>query len=71
MASTFHVYFGPAAFHAPIEVRKLAPNDGFAALREGVDDFLATPAHPAFAGAFYALAGIVLAALSSSAARCI
>ena len=65
MASTFHVYFGPAAFHAPIEVRKLAPNDCFSALREGLDDFLATPTHPAFVGVFYALAGIVLAALTS------
>jgi uncharacterized membrane protein len=65
MASSFHVYFGPAALDAPIEVRKIAPKDCFSALREGLDDFLATPTHPAFVGVFYGLAGIVLAALSS------
>ncbi|RBP14118.1 putative membrane protein [Roseiarcus fermentans] len=65
MTSTFHVYFGPHADDAPIEVRKLGTRDAFAALREGVEDFFATPTHPVFVGVFYALAGIALAALSS------
>jgi uncharacterized membrane protein len=65
MTSTFHVYFGPDAFEAPIEVRRIRTSDCFAALREGLDDFLATPTHPAFIGIFYALAGVALAALSS------
>jgi uncharacterized membrane protein len=65
MPSTFHVYFGPDALSKPIEARRIGPNDCFAALREGLDDFLATPTHPAFVGIFYALAGIALAALSS------
>ena len=67
MATTFHVYFGPKAFETPIELRKIGPDDCFAALREGFDDFLATPTHVAFVGIFYAVAGIVLAALSSFA----
>jgi uncharacterized membrane protein len=63
--STFHVYFGPAAFDAPIGLRRVRTSDCFAALREGLDDFLATPTHAAFVGVAYGLAGIVLAALSS------
>jgi uncharacterized membrane protein len=35
------------------------------ALREGFEDFVAMPTHPAFLGLFYALAGIAIAALSS------
>ncbi len=65
MASEFHVYFGPDAFDAPVTVRKIEPNDCFAALREGFDDFVAMPTHPAFLGIFYAVAGIVIVALSS------
>ena len=65
MTSTFHVYFGPHAGDAPIELRRLRTSDAFAALREGVDDFVATPTHPVFVGVFYALAGVALAALSS------
>ena len=65
MASVFHVYFGPEALTAPIEIRKIGSRDCFAALKEGFDDFLATPTHPAFLGLFYALGGIALAALSS------
>ena len=65
MTSAFHVYFGPEAHGSPIEIRKIGPRDCFAALREGFDDFLATPTHVAFLGLFYALAGIVLAALTS------
>jgi uncharacterized membrane protein len=67
MTDTFHVYFGPKAFEAPLELRKLRASDGLAALKEGFADFLATPTHVAFVGIFYALAGIVLAALSSFA----
>jgi len=63
--STFHVYFGPEALDAPIGLRRIRTGDCFAALREGLDDFVATPTHPAFVGIFYALAGIALAALSS------
>jgi len=65
MASAFHVYFGPDALVAPIQTRKIGPRDCLAALKEGFDDFLAMPTHVAFLGLFYALAGIVLAALSS------
>jgi uncharacterized membrane protein len=65
MASTFHVYFGPEALTAPIEVRKIGPRDCVAALREGLDDFIAMPTHAAFLGLFYALAGIVLVSLTS------
>ncbi len=65
MASAFHVYFGPEALTAPIGVRKIGPGDCFAALKEGLDDFVATPTHAAFLGLFYALGGIALAALSS------
>ena len=67
MASAFHVYFGPKALETPIELRRIGPEDCFAALREGFDDFMATPTHVAFVGIFYAVAGIVLAALSSFA----
>jgi uncharacterized membrane protein len=65
MASTFHVYLGPEALTAPIGVRKIGPGDCFAALKEGLDDFVAMPSHAAFLGLFYALGGIALAALSS------
>ena len=65
MASAFHVYFGPDAHTAPIDVRKIGPHDCFAALKEGLDDFVATPSHVVFLGLFYALGGIALAALSS------
>ncbi len=67
MESTFHIYFGPEAYRSPIEVRRIGPRDCFVALKEGLEDFLATPTHIAFVGIFYALAGIVLAALSSFA----
>jgi uncharacterized membrane protein len=65
MSSAFHVYFGPEALTAPIETRKIEPRDCLAALREGFEDFVATPTHVVFLGLFYALGGIVLAALSS------
>jgi hypothetical protein len=64
MASAFHVNFGPDAL-APVELRKIGPRDCFAALREGLDDFVAMPTHVAFLGLFYVLGGIALAALSS------
>jgi uncharacterized membrane protein len=65
MASALHVYFGPRAFDAPIAVRTIRTSDCVAALKEGWDDFLATPTHAVFVGVFYAFAGIVLVALSS------
>ena len=65
MASAFHVYFGPEALTAPIRIRKIGPRDCFAALREGLDDFVAMPSHAPFLGLFYALGGIALATLSS------
>ena len=65
MASMFHVYFGPRAFDATIEIRRIGPGDCFAALREGVGDFLATPTHPIFVAIAYVLAGVALVALSS------
>jgi uncharacterized membrane protein len=65
MESAFHVYFGPEAFRDSVKVRRIGPIDCVAALREGVDDFLNTPTHVAFLGIFYAVGGIVLAAVSS------
>lgn len=65
MTSAFHVYFGPEALTAPIKLRKIGLRDCFAALREGLDDFLETPTHVAFLGLFYALGGIALAGMSS------
>ena len=67
MASAFHVYFGPDALNAPIRIRKIEPQDCFAALREGLDDFLAMPTHAVFVGVFYALAGIAIVFLTSFA----
>ena len=67
MESTFHVYFGPEALTAPIQGRRIESSDCFAALREGLDDFLAMPTHPIFVGLFYALGGIALVGLTSVA----
>jgi len=67
VAATFHVYFGPKALDAPIEIRKLEPHDCFAALSDGIDDFVAMPTHAAFLGLFYGLAGIALVWLTSFA----
>jgi hypothetical protein len=57
MTSAFHVYFGPEALTAPINVRRIGPRDCVAALREGLDDFVAMLTHVAFLGLFYALGG--------------
>src|SRR5579871_5404339 len=65
MASAFHVYFGPEALATPVKARHLEPEDCFAALREGFDDFFAIPTYPVFVGLFYAVAGIALVAMSS------
>ncbi len=65
MTSAFHVYLGPDALATPAKVRHIEPEDCFAALREGFDDFLALPTYPAFVGLFYAVAGIALVAMSS------
>lgn len=67
MESTFHVYFGPQALTAPIENRKIGPRDCLAALREGIDDFIAVPTHPIFVGLFYALGGLAVVGLTSIA----
>ena len=67
MGSAFHVYFGPQALTAPVEVRKIEPSDCFAALREGFDDFVAVPTHPIFVGLFYAIGGIAVLGLTSVA----
>src|SRR5271168_1392516 len=63
--SDFHLYYGPDALTAPPQVRKIGPHDCFAALSEGIEDFLAMPTHLAFLGFFYVLAGLVLSSLSS------
>lgn len=65
MASAFHVYFGPHALTEQVQLRKIEARDAFIALREGFEDFLATPTHPIFLGVFYVLGGLALAALSS------
>ena len=66
MTAGFHVYFGPNALAAPPPVvRRIHANDCFAALAEGFDDFLAMRTYPIFIGLFYAMAGIVLVALTS------
>jgi uncharacterized membrane protein len=67
MQSTFHVYFGPEALTAPIEIRRIGPQDCVAALREGLDDFVAVPTHPIFVGLFYALGGVAVVGLTSFA----
>ena len=67
MLSDFHVYFGPAALDARPVLRKLTVGDGFAALREGFDDFRAMPSHVAFLGAIYALGGVAIASMGSFA----
>ena len=63
--SEFHVYSGPEALAAPVEVRKIGPQDCLEALAEGFDDFLAMPSHLAFLGLFYVFGGLVLGSLSS------
>jgi uncharacterized membrane protein len=66
MASAFHVYFGPEALTAPpATVRRIGPEDCFAALTEGFDDFISMPTYPAFVGLFYGVAGIAIIGLSS------
>ena len=65
MTSAFHVYFGPEAFAAAPRVKRLRLHDCIAALKEGVDDFLAMPTYPIFVGLFYAVAGIALFAMTS------
>jgi uncharacterized membrane protein len=65
MTSAFHVYFGPEALAAPPKVRAIGPEDCFAALVEGFDDFLSMPTYPIFIGLFYAVAGIALVGMSS------
>jgi uncharacterized membrane protein len=65
MASTFHVYFGPEALDTRIRLRMIEPRDCIAALREGLDDFLAMRTHGVFVAIFYAIAGIVLVGLTS------
>jgi uncharacterized membrane protein len=65
VTSAFHVYFGPEALAAQAKARRIDPKDCFAALSEGVDDFLAIPTYPVFVGLFYAVAGIALVAMSS------
>jgi uncharacterized membrane protein len=52
---------------APLKVGRIGPRDCFVALAEGFDDFLEMPTYPAFAGLFYALAGVTLVSLSSFA----
>ena len=71
MTSAFHVYFGPEALTAPPpKVRRIGPEDCFAALTEGFDDFIAMPTYPAFVGLFYGVAGIAIAGFSSLGNAC-
>jgi uncharacterized membrane protein len=65
VTSAFHVYFGPEAVAARPRVRRISAEDCFAALKEGVDDFMAMPTYPIFVGLFYAVAGIALFAMTS------
>jgi len=65
MSATFHVYFGPEALETRIRLRRIEARDCIAALREGLDDFVAMPTHPVFVGIFYAVAGIALVGLTS------
>ena len=65
MTSAFHVYFGPEAVAATPRVRRFSAGDCFAALKEGLDDFLAMPTYAVFVGLFYAVAGIALFAMTS------
>ena len=65
MTSAFHVYFGPDAVAATPRVRRMRAADCLSALSEGLDDFFAMPTYPVFVGVFYAVAGIVLFAMTS------
>ena len=65
MASAFSTLFRPEALDARAGIRKIGPRDCLAALREGLDDFIAMPTHPVFIGIFYALAEIALVGLTS------
>jgi uncharacterized membrane protein len=46
-------------------VRRIGPGDCLSALSEGRDDFFSMPTYPVFVGLFYAVAGIVLFAMTS------
>jgi uncharacterized membrane protein len=59
MAST-HVLVGERAGRERLAIRHITPADLVAALREGVDDFVAMPSHAIFLCVVYPLIGIVL-----------
>jgi uncharacterized membrane protein len=65
VTSAFHVYFGPDALAATPRVRRIGADDCLSALKEGLDDFFAMPTYPIFVGLFYAVAGVVLFAMTS------
>jgi uncharacterized membrane protein len=65
VTSAFHVYFGPDAVAATPRVVRIGPDAYLTALREGFDDFFAIPTYPMFVGLFYAVAGVVLFAMTS------
>ncbi len=65
MAYERHINLGAHAFAPSPQVRRLRPSDCFAALKEGLDDFVSMPTYPAFVGLFYALSGVAIVSLSS------
>src|SRR3974390_424395 len=65
MAYGFHINLGAHASAPPAQIRRLRNSDCFAALREGLDDFVSMPTYPGFVGLFYALSGVAIVSLSS------
>ena len=65
MAYGFHVYFGREGLTTPVRVRRIGPSQCFAALQEGLDDFISMRTYPAFVGFFYAIAGLAIVSLTS------
>lgn len=60
----FHVFFGSDNAAALPAIREIGFSDLRAALRSGLDDFLAIPTHAVFLCLIYPIAGIVLAGLT-------
>jgi Predicted integral membrane protein len=65
--AAFHVWAGADSIHHRAAIREIDANDVFAALREGVEDFLASPSHYIFMGLIYPIIGVVLMVWASGA----
>ncbi|MCL6708356.1 DUF2189 domain-containing protein [Pseudomonas sp. R2.Fl] len=65
--ATFHVWAGADSVHHRPAIREIGAREVFAALREGVEDFRASPSHYVFIGLIYPVIGVVLMAWASGA----